>query len=125
MPPAMSQKSLQELLQLLRYDYRQTPGKGGRGAILDQWCRASGQERKYAIKVLRGLRGPALPGSGRKKDALERRGGSAKRYGAEVVGILKAIWLQNEQPCGRRLVAVIAGLVYHTSGVFIYEAASG
>lgn len=111
MPPAMSLKSLQELLQLLRYDYRQTPEKKRRGAILDQWCRASGQERKYAIKVLRGQRGPALPGVKKPGVPGKRRGGSVKRYGPEVTGILKAIWLQNEQPCGRRLVAVLPLLV--------------
>ena len=97
MPPTMSQTSLHELLQLLRYDYRQTPGKGARGVIIDQWCRASGHERKYAIKILRGQRGPEVVGVCRKGPAPER-GGSVKLYGPEVVGILKAIWLQNEQP---------------------------
>ena len=106
----MSQTSLHELLQLLRYDYRQTPGKGARGDILDQWCRASGQERKYAIKVLRGQRGPGVVGARLEGPPVER-GGSVKVYGPELVGILKAIWLQNEQPCGKRLLAVLPLLV--------------
>lgn len=110
MPPTMSQTSLHELLQLLRYDYRQTPGKGARGVIIGQWCRASGHERKYAIKVLRGQRGPEVVGARREGPAPER-GGSAKHYGPELVGILKAIWLQNEQPCGKRLIAVLPLLV--------------
>jgi hypothetical protein len=110
MPPTMSQTSLQELLQLLRYDYRQTPGKGARGAILDQWCRASGHERKYAIKVLRGQRGLEVVGA-RREGPPPERGGSAKVYGPALVGVLKAIWLQNEQPCGKRLIAVLPLLV--------------
>ena len=57
MSSTMSRTCLHELLQCLRYNYRQTPGKGAKGIIIDHWCRASGHERKHAIKVLRAQRG--------------------------------------------------------------------
>ena len=57
MSSTMSRTCLHELLPCLRYDYRQTSGKGAKGIIIDQWCRASGHERKYAIKELRAQRG--------------------------------------------------------------------
>jgi hypothetical protein len=41
MPEPMSQKTRQELLQRLRYDYRQSPKKSDRGKLIDLWCRAS------------------------------------------------------------------------------------
>jgi hypothetical protein len=53
MSATMIQTCLYQLLQCLRYDYRQAPGKGGKSLILDHWCPASGHERKYAIKELR------------------------------------------------------------------------
>lgn len=106
----MSQTCLHELLQCLRYDYRQTPGKGAKGRIIDQWCRASGHERKYAIKELRAQRGPAVPGAVAPPAKAKRSGGAVK-YGPEIIGLLKAMWLQHEQPCGKRLLAVLPLLV--------------
>lgn len=110
MSPAMSQTCLHELLQCLRYDYRQTPVKGTKSLIIDHWCRASGHERKYAIKELRAQRGPALPGVAAPRGPGKRSGGAVK-YGPEIIGLLKAMWLQHEQPCGKRLLAVLPLLV--------------
>ena len=106
----MSKNSLHELLQTLRYTYRQSPSKGAKSLILDQWCRVSQHERKYAIKELRAQRGPSLPGS-KSRVPTVKRGGSLPRYGPDVAGLLKAIWMQHEQPCGKRLLAVLPLLV--------------
>ena len=110
MRPTMSKNSLHELLQTLRYTYRQSPSKGAKSLILDQWCRVSRHERKYAIKELRAQRGPSLPGS-KSRVPTVKRGGSLPRYGPDVAGLLKAIWMQHEQPCGKRLLAVLPLLV--------------
>ena len=110
MSPTMSQTCLHELLQCLRYDYRQTPGKGAKSLLIDQWCRASRHERKYAIKELRAQRGPALPATTPPPAKAKRPGGIVK-YGPKIIGLLKAMWLQHEQPCGKRLLAVLPLLV--------------
>ena len=95
----MSATSRKELLEQARARYRGR-GKVGRGRLLDEICALSGYERKYASKLLSGAR--LLAGeSGR------ARGGSPPCYGEAERAVLKAIWLQAEQPCGKRLRAAV------------------
>lgn len=68
----------------------------GKKRILDEFCEVCGCHRKSAIRVLNGL--------GRKKG---KHSGPKARYGAEVVEVLRAIWLGAEQACGKRLVGAI------------------
>ena len=75
-------------------------GKEGRGRLLDEICALCGYERKYASKLLSGVH--PLPGeSGR------ARGGSPARYREAERAVLKGIWLDAEQPCGKRLHAAL------------------
>jgi len=80
---------------LMRQRYRQR-GRQGRSRLLDEVCAMCGYERKYAMKVLGGVR--AIAGGGGLK-----RGGSRRRYGAAEREVIKTIWLAAEQPCGKRL----------------------
>jgi len=74
-------------------------GREGRSRLIDELCELCGYERKHAIKVLNGK----LPVVGGKA----RRGGPRRQYGEEERSILKDIWLAAEQPCGKRLKAVV------------------
>lgn len=95
----MSAKSRGEVLEQARARYEKR-GKEGRSRMLDEVCALCGYERKYASKLLGGKR--ALAGkSGR------RRGGSQAVYGATEREVIKVIWLEAEQPCGKRLKATL------------------
>lgn len=92
----MSKELKKESLPKLqaRYLRRSREGKSG---MLDELCADYQYDRKYAIKLLRG-RLP-LP-SGR------ARPGPEPRY-AEILPVVKQIWLTAEQPCGKRLVPIL------------------
>jgi hypothetical protein len=96
----MSAKSRGEVLEQARMRYGGR-GKEGRGRLLDEVCALCGYERKYVSKVLRGRR--AIAGRGGRP-----RGGSQALYGEGERAVIKAIWLAAEQPCGKRLKAVLA-----------------
>ena len=60
-----------------------------------------------------GTAGAAWPGGARcahpsDESQTERLG---VKYGPEIVGLLKAMWLQHEQPCGKRLLAISASQI--------------
>jgi hypothetical protein len=95
----MSAKSRREVLAQARARY-ENRGKQGRSRLLDEICALCGYERKYASKVLAGKR--PIVGSG-----VRRRGGSQALYGAAEREVLKTIWLNAEQPCGKRLQAAL------------------
>ena len=73
-------------------------GKEGKSRLLDEVCALCGYERKYASRVLAGRR--RRPGG-------RQRGGSSPRYGEAERAVLKVIWLEAEQPCGKRLQAAL------------------
>jgi hypothetical protein len=98
----MSKKSQPEHLLCARWQYKHVKDKKGKGVILDSFCRLSGFERKYAIKLLGGARG-ASTGEAKGRG----RGGSTSRYGSTEIAVLKTVWLQSEQPCGKRLKALL------------------
>jgi len=93
---AMSRKEVLEQARA-RYCGR---GKEGRSRLLDEICALCGYERKYASKLLSGVRS-LIGESGR------ARGGSPARYGEAERVVLKGIWLDAEQPCGKRLHAAL------------------
>lgn len=94
----MSQNSKRELLLRMRERYAGR-GREGRSKLIDEVCELCGYERKHAIKV---LNGKLVVAGGRR-----RRGGPRRRYGEAERGVLKAIWLAAEQPCGKRLKAAL------------------
>jgi hypothetical protein len=71
----------------------------GRSGMITELCEQFGYSRKHAIKLL----GARVGWGG---DPLVRKGRPAL-YGAEVVEVLVRIWKAAEQPCGKRLVAML------------------
>ena len=64
--------------------------------MLDEGCRLFGVHRKSLIRAL------ARPARRRPK-----RRGRKRRYGPQLLGPLKKIWLAAEQPCAKRLQALL------------------
>ena len=94
----MSEKSTEEILKIMRPKYARR-GREARSRLLDEFCQLCGFERKYAIKLLGGKR--------RAQGAIHARSGSKAKYGEAERKVLKAIWLADEQPCGKRLKAAV------------------
>ena len=105
-PPTekMSQQTRREYLvrMRVRYQRRQVPAE--RKALLDEFCEVSGYERKYALKLLGGKR----PGPARSAAARGKRG---KVYGGDVAAVLKVIAALVDDPCGKRLHALLPELL--------------
>jgi len=95
----MSQKIREEMLPRLRQRYANR-GLEGRSRMITELCEQFGYSRKHAIKLL-----GAKTGWG--GDPLVRKG-RPPVYGPEVVEVLVRIWKASEQPCGKRLVAMLA-----------------
>ena len=98
MAKTMSQTARNEYLETMRDRYRRYSGKRAKTTLLDEFCKVTGHERKYANKLLRRLRGPQRKGS----HAPKKRG-REKIYDDIVLGVLFDIWKHSEQPCGKRL----------------------
>ena len=94
----MSEKSTGEILKIMRPKYARR-GREARSRLLDEFCQLCGFERKYAIKLLGGKR--------RAQGAIHARSGSKAKYGEAERKVLKAFWLADEQPCGKRLKAAV------------------
>jgi len=101
----MSQKIREEMLPRLRQRYANR-GMEGRSRMITELCEQFGYSRKHAIKLL-----GAQAGWG--GDPLVRKG-RPPLYGPQVVEVLLRLWQAAEQPCGKRLVAMLAlWLPYH------------
>jgi len=77
-----------------RYARRNREGKTG---MLNELCDDYQYERKYAIKLLSGGLAPA---------ARRVHPGPERRYGV-IQPVVQYIWLQAEQPCGKRMVPIL------------------
>lgn len=106
----MSQRTREELLPRLRLSYAQR-SREGKSRMLDEFCEQWRCHRKHAIKLLGGRVG----WGGR----VGSKRGAPKRYGEEVVSVVEAIWRAAEQPCGKRLKALLPLWLPH------YEAGRG
>jgi hypothetical protein len=100
----MSAKTKQEVLGKLRMKYARA-GAEYRVKLIDQVVELTGCHRKSAIRALN-------------QKAHAREGvpavktGRPREYGGEaMLGPLKAIWLAADQPCGRRLEAMLEAWV--------------
>lgn len=89
----MDTHSKNQYMETLREKYLKA-SKKEKGAILDQYCESSGEERKYAIKKFRY--------TVKVKDARDRKKRS-KTYDGQVVDVLAAVWRIFDRPCGARL----------------------
>ena len=92
----MSSRSRREYIETQRARYRRGT-REQRGWILDEGCRLFGVHRKSLIRAF-----------GRRGQRASRCRGRPRHYGAELRGPLKVIWLAAEQPCGKRLHALMA-----------------
>lgn len=94
----MSQHTREEMLPRLRQRYLKR-SREGRTKMLDEFCEQFGYDRKHAIKLLGGKAGwggdPRVPK------------GRPPIYGPEVAEVLWEIWKLSEQPCGKRLCALL------------------
>jgi len=94
MEETMSYRSKQEYLKTQRGRYRRAK-RAAKSAILDEGCALFGLHRKSLIRALG--RGSGSP----------RRRGAKPRYGPPLAGPLKTIWLKANQPCSKRLKALL------------------
>ncbi len=95
---SMSQKIREEMLPRLRQRYAGR-GRQSRTRLIDEVCEQFGYSHKHAIKLLN-----ARTGWG--GDPTVRKG-RPPQYGLEVAEVLWRLWKAAEQPCGKRLVALI------------------
>lgn len=80
------------------YDRYQRAGRQHKSRILDEFCAVCGYHRKAALRLLNRPR----------VQAPRRRAGPKPTYDAfSILGPLKTIWLASEQPCGKRLKAIL------------------
>lgn len=70
-----------------------------RQAILDEFCKVCGFNRKYAIRKLNGPRPEKRPGPFKRRRGL--------MYGHEVISLLTAVWEAADYPCSVRLKAIV------------------
>ncbi len=94
-------ESLEDYTRLMRERYARQRGKRARRVLLDEYCRSTGLERKYANKVLR---------KQRRGIATGRKRGAHSRYTEEDIGVLKEVWLASGQPCGKRFAGAMLRL---------------
>jgi hypothetical protein len=95
----VSERAVAEYAAAVRGRYR-VATRGGKGAILDEFCRVTGYHRKAAIRLLR----ESAP-----RRAVRR--GRPPRYGPEVVDPLRRAWEAADRPCGKRLAPFLRELV--------------
>lgn len=91
----MSPQARREYVDAVRRRYRRSRRKI-KTRILDELCAVCGYDRKYAIRLLN-----------RPARAKPARRGPKRRYGPEVLAVIKGIWLAAEQPCSKRLKALV------------------
>jgi len=95
----MSPRSKREYVEAVFLRYKQA-GKLARGRILDEFCATGSYHRKHAIRLLRKFKRFTQP--------KPRRRGPKPIYQREaILRPLKKIWLTANQPCSKRLKAVL------------------
>jgi hypothetical protein len=91
-------KAKWEYFRVLYQRYRKGEGKGKK-VMLDEFCRNTGYNRKYAIRLLNG----PPPGKERERPRRSRR----VSYGPQVLSILAAVWEAAGYPWSVRLKALL------------------
>jgi len=87
-----------------RRRYAQVVGRLAKGLWLDEFCAATGLERKHAIKQLSACRKP------------DARRGAPRRYTGGARRLLTRIWRLSGKLCGKLLVAVLGAYVDSLAG---------
>jgi len=91
----MDLRARTQYMGTLRERYLQAASKKEKGHILDEYCKNTGQERKYAIKKFRYKAGVKLEGTQRKA--------RSEYYDGRVKSVLAKLWTIFDYPCGARL----------------------
>jgi hypothetical protein len=86
-----------EVPEQIHARYRQA-GREEKGRILDEFCKVTGCNRKYAVRVLNGRPPEKRPPSRRPRKPS---------YGPKVVSILAAVWRAAGYPWSVRLTALL------------------
>ena len=92
----MDMSSRTQYLMVLLKSYPKA-SREAKGQILDEYCRNTGQNRKYAIRKINALLFKPRP-------TPKKR---SRRYGAEVHCILLRLWKLFDYPCGQRLTTLL------------------
>lgn len=90
----MNFEARNQYMETLREKYGKA-SKKEKGRILDEYCRNTGQERKYVIKKFRYKAGLKPEGSQRKR--------RKEYYDSAVRSVLAKVWIIFDYPCGQRL----------------------
>lgn len=93
----MNQEAKEQYMSTLRERYLRA-SKKGKGEILDEYCRNTGQERKYVIKKFRYTV---------KTKAKQERKNRTKHYDGPVRTALITCWTIFDRPCGQRLAPLL------------------
>lgn len=94
----MNFEARNQYMETLREKYLKA-GKKEKGRILNEYCRNTGQERKYVIKKLGYKAGLKPAGSQRKR--------RKEYYDGEVKAALAKLWTIFDYPCGQRLEPIL------------------
>jgi hypothetical protein len=100
MHPKISKQAKTELLEALRQRYQQAP-KADKTKVLDEFVAVAGCHRKHAIRLLAGAR-PAASAP----PAMAQR-----TYNEAVRQALIVLWEAADRICGKRLKAILPGLI--------------
>jgi hypothetical protein len=95
----MNKGARDEYMKTLRERYLKA-SKKEKGKILDEYCRNTGQERKYSIKKFRYKAGL--------KDEKAERKARKETYDGAVKAPLALIWEIFDRPCGQRLKPILS-----------------
>src|SRR5512143_991344 len=95
----MSPRSKREYVEAVFLRYKQA-SRSEKGRILDEFCTTCGYHRKYAIRRLRQFKRFTQP-------KPKRRGPKPVYHNEAILRPLKKIWLTANQPCSKRLKAVL------------------
>ena len=97
----MNKDARRQYMQTLRAQYLRG-SKKQKGAILDEYCKNTGQDRKYVIKKFRHTVDVGTDTRGRKKRAPR-----TEYYDGAVRAALAVMWKIFDYPCGQRLVSLL------------------
>ena len=95
----MSPRAKHEYLEAVVQRYRNAD-RAGKSRILDEFCTTCGHHRKHAIRLLRGFKRFTAP-------PPKTRGRKPLYHSPALLKPLKAIWLQANLPCSKRLKALL------------------
>lgn len=105
----MSQKTREAMLPRLRMRYAGR-GREGKTQLLNEFCEQWQCDRKHAIKLLGGKVGWG--------GQIGRKRGAPPRYTEAVMEVVEAIWRCAQQPCGKRLKALLPIWLPHYEGKY-------